>query len=111
MESNGILLVAIINKGYSDLVMEAAKISGARGGTIFNARGTGNKEMGEFFGVPIQPEKEIVLILVENSIKDKCLLNIYKNAGLETRGQGIVFALPVEDMLGLMPLDLKEEEK
>ena len=32
---------------------------------------------------------------------------LYKDAGLETKGQGIVFSLPVEDMMGL---NINEEE-
>lgn len=104
-EKNYDLIVAIINKGFTDLVMEAAKDAGARGGTTFVARGTGNKEMGEFFGIAIQPEKEIVFILVEEEIKDKVLLSIYKGAGLETQGSGIAFSMKVSDVVGLTPLD------
>ena len=107
MENKGELIVAIINKGYSDLVMDAAKKAGAKGGTIFNAYGTGNKEIEQYFGVPIHPEKEMVFIIVDKKIKDDVLLNIYKDAGLETKGQGIVFSLPVEDMMGL---NINEEE-
>ena len=46
-------------------------------------------------------------IIVDKKIKDDVLLNIYKDAGLETKGQGIVFSLPVEDMMGL---NINEEE-
>ena len=107
MENKGELIVAIINKGYSDWVMDAAKKAGAKGGTIFNSHGTGNKEIEQYFGVPIHPEKEMVFIIVDKKIKDNVLLNIYKDAGLETKGQGIVFSLPVEDMMGL---NINEEE-
>lgn len=104
-DKNYDLIVAIINKGFTDLVMEAAKDAGARGGTTFVARGTGNKEMGEFFGIAIQPEKEIVFILVEEEIKDKVMLEIYKGAGLETQGSGIAFSIKVSDVVGLTPLE------
>lgn len=108
-EKNYDLIVAIINKGFTDLVMEAAKDAGAKGGTTFVARGTGNKEMGEFFGIAIQPEKEIVFILVEEEIKDKVLLNIYQDAGLETQGSGIAFSVKVNDVIGLTPLENIEQ--
>ncbi len=110
MENKGELIVAIVNKGYSDLVMAGAIKGGARGGTIFNAHGTGNPEMEKYFGVPIHPEKEMVFIIVDKAIKDQCLLNIYKEAGLESKGQGIAFSLPVEDMVGFTPIE-KEETK
>lgn len=104
------LVIAIINKGYIDLVMEAAKNAGARGGTTFTARGTGNKELGEFFGIAIQPEKEIVFILVEDEIKDKVLLQVYKDAGLDTKGSGIAFSIKVNDVVGLTPIEKQIEE-
>ena len=105
------LVIAIINKGYTDLVMEAAKSAGSRGGTTFTARGTGNKELGDFFGIAIQPEKEIVFILVEDKIKDNVLLQIYKDAGLDTKGSGIAFSIKVNDVIGLTPIEKAENKK
>lgn len=98
-ESNKELIVCIINNGFSDLVMEAAKRSGAKGGTTFHARGTGNLDVEKFFGITISPDKEVVLIVVEKDIKDEVVTAIYKDAGLNTKGQGIVFTLPVDDFV------------
>jgi len=95
------LIFVIINTGYIDLVMAAAKAEGATGGTVLNGRGTGNEAMEKFFGITIQPEKEIVLIIVPKEIKDKVLKAVYRDAGLETRGQGIAFCMPVDDVVGL----------
>ena len=97
--SNKELIVCIINNGFSDLVMEAAKRSGAKGGTTFHARGTGNLDIEKFFGITISPDKEVVLIVVEKDIKDEVVTAIYKDAGLNTKGQGIVFTLPVDDFV------------
>ena len=102
------LIVAIVNKGYTDIVMEAAKNKGAKGGTTFNARGTGNKEVGSFFGIAIEQEKEIVFILVDKAIKDDVLLAIYQDAGLETKGAGIAFSMAVSDVIGLTPIDVEK---
>lgn len=93
------LIVCIINNGFSDLVMGAAKRSGAKGGTTFHARGTGNADIEKFFGITISPEKEVVLIVVDVAIKDDVVSAIYKDAGLDTKGQGIVFTLPVDDFV------------
>lgn len=95
------VIFAIVNNGFTDLVMTAAKAAGARGGTIITARGTGNKSMEKFFGVLITPEKEIVMILVPKKIKDAVLLSINKEAGINTKGQGIAFSLPVSDVVGI----------
>ena len=90
------LIVCIVNAGFSQNVMEAARAAGARGGTIVRGRGSANPEAEEFFNITIQPDKEIVLILVKASIKDTVLKAVYKNFGLPTEGQGIAFSLPVE---------------
>ena len=89
------LVVCIINAGYSETVMAAARAAGARGGTIVRARGSANPEAEEFFNISIQPDKEVVLILVKSDIKDEVLKTVYKNCGLSTEGLGIVFSLPV----------------
>lgn len=95
------VVLCIVNAGYSDVVMDAAREVGARGGTVIHARGTANKEAEQFFHITIQPDKEIVMILVTTDIKDDVLHAIYRNAGLKSEGQGIAFALPVDDVVGL----------
>ena len=95
------LIICIVNAGYSELVMDAAKEEGARGGTVIHAKGTANKEAEQFFKITIQPEKEMVLILVPEDIKDKVLHALYKSAGLKSEGQGIAFSMPVSHVVGL----------
>ena len=89
------LVVCIVNAGYSENVMAAARAAGARGGSIVRGRGSANPESEEFFNITIQPDKEVVLVLVPADIKDAVLQSVYKNAGLSTEGVGIVFSLPV----------------
>ena len=90
------LVVCIVNAGFSQNVVEAARKAGARGGTILRGRGSANPEAEEFFGLTIQPDKELVIILVPASIKDEVLRTIYQESGLTKEGQGIAFTLPVE---------------
>ena len=107
-------IFCIVNSGYSDMVMDAARICGARGGTVINARGTAKAETEKLFNISIHPEKEIVVILVQNKIKDDILHAIYKNVGLASEGQGIAFSVPVDDVAGLSSIDVKnvlKEEK
>ena len=94
--ANHQLIVCIVNAGFSQNVMEAARAAGARGGSIIRGRGSANPEAEEFFNITIQPDKEVVLILVPNDIKDAVMTAVYKNSGLTTDGQGIAFSLPVE---------------
>ena len=90
------VVVCIVNAGFSQNVMESARAAGAKGGTILRARGSANPEAEEFFEITIQPEKEMVLILVPSAIKDDVIQRIYKENGFVTQAQGIVFSLPVE---------------
>ena len=81
--------------------MDAAKEFGARGGTVIRARGTANAEAEKLFQIAIQPEKEIVMILVDSAIKNDILHALYRAVGLKTPGQGIAFSLPVDEVVGL----------
>ena len=95
------MIMCIVNSGFSETVMDAAREFGARGGTVIRGRGTANVEAEKLYGIAIQPDKEIVLILVDTAIKNDILHAVYKAAGLNTPGQGIAFAVPVEDVVGI----------
>ncbi len=95
------MVLCIVDAGFSELVMDAAKEEGARGGTVIHARGTANKEAEQFFHIAIQPDKDIVLILVPADIKDNVLHAIYRNAGLKSEGKGIAFSIAVDEVVGI----------
>ncbi|MBR4496378.1 MAG: P-II family nitrogen regulator [Acholeplasmatales bacterium] len=95
------LIVAIVNQGYGDQVMEVATKNGVKGGTIINARGTSRPDAESKYGIVIHPEKEIVLILVNSKIREKILHVIYQEVGLETPGQGIAFTTHIDEVVGL----------
>ena len=96
------VIFCIVNAGFSDAVMDAAKEFGARGGTVIHARGTANSLAEKKFEIPVSPEKEIVMILVPSEIKDDILRGLYRAVGLKTPGQGIAFSLPVDAAVGLV---------
>lgn len=105
------VIMCIVNAGYTDAVMDAARNFGARGGTVINARGTANPDAEQRFNITVQPEKEIVMILVEREVKDDILHALYKAVGLQTAGQGIAFCMPVEDVVGLTPKAVEKTDK
>ena len=100
-EFNHEVILCIINNGFSDAVMDAAREFGASGGTVINARGTASLEAEKLFNITVQPEKEIVMIVVKKEIRDDVLHALYKKVGLVTPGQGIAFSVPVTDVTGL----------
>ena len=94
-------ILAIVNNGFAEETMEAAKACGARGGTILNARGTISKEAEKTFNITIQPDKEIVMILAKSELIDGILKGLYKAIGSSTKAQGIAFAIPVDEVVGI----------
>ena len=108
------LIICIVNAGFSQIVMEAARAAGAKGGTVLRARGSANPEAEEFFNISIQPDKELLMIVVPKDIKDDVFRSIYQDAGLGKDAQGIVFSLPVNRSTTLKdkaPEKEKDKEK
>ena len=97
------VVFAIVNSGFAEDVMEVAREQGVRGGTILNARGVVRKEAAAFFGITLHADKEILMMVVEKSIRDKVLNAIYKEMGMAKKAKGIAFSLPVSDVAGLAP--------
>ena len=100
--NNHEVIFAIVNSGYAEEVMDVARENGARGGTILNARGVAGEEAAAFFGITLHAEKEILMMVVEKSIRDGILNAIYKQMGMAKKAQGIAFSLPVSDVAGLV---------
>ena len=101
------LVFCVVNAGFSGEVMEAARATGATGGTVLHARGTANPQAEKKFNITVQPDKDAVLLVVSAEVKDAVLKAIYDKTGTDTNGNGIAFSLPVTDAVGLR----KTEEK
>jgi nitrogen regulatory protein PII len=96
MGSPHTLITFIVNKGYADDAMIAARRAGATGGTILNARGTGKEEDIRFFGVQLVPEKEMLMVLVGSGQTGAVLEAVRKIPCLAEPGAGIAFCIDVE---------------
>ena len=95
------LLVVIANPGYTDLIMDAARRANAGGGTVLHAKGTGMKGAEKFLGVSLADEKEMVLLVVKQEIKNAVMSAIMQDAGLESKARSVLFSLPVSGTAGL----------
>ena len=104
------LIMCIVNSGFSETVMSCARECGAKGGTIISGRGTAKDEVESTFNISIHPEKEIVLILAPVDIKEAILHAIYQQVGLNSKGQGIAFSLPVDEVVGISTGAVKSAE-
>ena len=96
------VIFAIVNAGFAEDVMDVAREQGVRGGTILNARGVVREEAAAFFGITLHADKEIVMMVVEKSIRDRVLNAIYREMGMAKKAKGIAFCLPVTDVAGLV---------
>ena len=99
-ESKVVLIIAIVDKGNTDTVMDSARSAGANGGTVVRAKGTG-AELAKFFGVSISEEKEMVYIVARRDNRDSIMKAIMEKAGANTNAHGVVFSLPVDSVVGL----------
>ncbi len=109
MQTNQDLIVAIYEKGYTDLVMDAARDAGAGGGTTIRAKGTGAGAE-KFFGLSLAEEKEILLIVASNAQKKDIMKAIMQKAGIDSKAHSLVFSLPVTDTAGFRFADTVEKE-
>ena len=104
------VVFAIVNSGFAEDVMDIAREQGVRGGTILNARGVVKEDAAAFFGITLHQDKEILMMVVEKSIRDNVLNAIYKQMGMAKKAKGIAFSLPVSDVAGLAPAQVEKAE-
>jgi nitrogen regulatory protein PII len=99
------LIVTIVDRGNAINVVEASKRAGAEGGTIIGGRGSGIHETAKLFGIPIEPEKDIILTLIDTGRTDEVLKAIAEKVGLKEPGKGIAFVLNAEKTVGICHLE------
>ena len=109
MESSHELIVAIYERGYTDMVMDAAREAGAGGGTTINAKGTAAGAQ-KFFGLSLAVEKEMVFIVSSVEKKKDIMKAIMQNAGMDTKAHALVFSLPVSATAGFRFADTVEKD-
>ena len=95
------MIISIVNRGNATEVIEAAEAVGAKGGTIFNGRGSGIHETSKLFNMDIEPEKEIVLILSKKETTDTIVQSIRERLAIDEPGNGIVFIQDVNQVYGI----------
>ena len=97
MNSSYQMINVIVNKGYAEDAMAAARKAGAGGGTTIGARGTAREDDVAFFGMKIVPEKEMLMILVPSEKKDEIVKAITAIPCFAEKGSGIIFCSEAND--------------
>jgi len=105
------LIIAIARKGFSEMVMDAARTAGAGGGTVLHAKGMASHAAATFFGISIAEEKELVLIAARREHKADIMHAIMDKAGSATEARAVVLSLPVDSVAGLRSVMTEEAPK
>ena len=95
------IIYVVVDRGMAEEVVAAARKSGARGGTIINARGAGIHEVQKVFSIEIEPEKEEVFIIVRSDIKDDVVNSIRTHMKIDDPGTGILFVMNLNEVYGI----------
>lgn len=90
------LILISVNRGFTDDVMQTAKMAGATGGTIIKARLAEADVMEAFSNQVLNEEKEIVAILAPDSVRNQILEAVNSQFGLKSDAQGVVLSVPVD---------------
>lgn len=101
MENAYSAIMAIVNQGFSEDVMNAARPMGASGGTVFHSRRIDSEAAMKILGISIQQEREIVLILARKTDKKDIMKAINETCGMKSEAQGVVLSMPVDEIIGL----------
>ena len=95
------LICIIVERGFAEDVIDAAKAAGSRGGTVIHGRGSGIHETSKLFAMEIEPEKEIVIIVSEKTVTDGIVASIRDKMKIDEPGKGVIFVQNVTATYGL----------
>ena len=95
------MIVAIVQRGKADRPIKAALKAGASSAVAFFGRGLGIRERLGLLGLAVQPEKEIVMIVVPETETNVVVRAMVRAGNLDQPGVGFLFVMPVEAMVGL----------
>ncbi len=97
------LIVVMVEDAQTTTILNAAREAGATGATVLDrARGEGMKPTKTFFGLSVEAQRDVILLVVEEHLSRHILENVAEVGEFdETPGTGIAFQLDVEDAVGV----------
>ena len=99
------LVIAVVNEKYSDVAVEAARVAGATGATVFHTRSVDNAKIEGGMGTALPDETDSIFMLTTKEYKLKIMEAIRDSAGLKTEGSAVIFSMPVDDLVGIGRFD------
>ncbi len=98
-------LTVIVNRGMAETVIDSAQKFGVKGGTVINGRGSNSECAAKVFGIEIEPEKEVVIMILPETLVETVVKGIFNELQMELPGNGILFIEPILDVRGLFDSD------
>jgi len=97
------LIITLIEDDKTDAVLDAAREAGATGATVItSARGEGLVPNKTFFGLTLETQRDVILLLVEEHLSRDILEKIARVGEFDVKpGSGIAFQVDVEDAVGV----------
>ncbi|UJF18787.1 P-II family nitrogen regulator [Vibrio sp. SS-MA-C1-2] len=97
------LIIAFVEDHKTDTVLLAARTAGATGATVINhARGEGLIQKKTFFGLTLDVQRDVILLVVEEHLSRAILETINEKGEFDTSsGQGIAIQIDIEDAVGV----------
>ena len=103
------VLYIIVNAGFSEEAVQITRLCGARGATVINARGTGASLQIDK-AIHYEPEKEIIISIVEEEVAIAIMKEIKKTSGTDTPANGICYCMTADHVSFINKIELSEEE-
>lgn len=103
------LITCIVQRGYADDVVTAARGAGAQGATIYYGRGTGVRERLGILGLVVEAEKEIINIVVADDQLDYVFEKMYLAGKLDTPGMGVMYVTRLDKVATYVPEEIRQK--
>lgn len=94
-QKNQLILISV-NQGYTDAVMETAKMAGAMGGTVLRARLADSGIMAQLGEDSVHEEREIITIFAPAGGASQIMEAVNREHGALSEANGMILALPVD---------------
>jgi hypothetical protein len=93
-------IVAVVNRGFAEAVVDVARQSGAKGATIVHGRGTDERQTVtmSIMNIELQPEKEIIFLVMNTPLSDAVATKLVNDERLEREAEISVYVAPANFM-------------
>ena len=102
------MITCIVQPGYADVILKAARESGATAALVHQGRGIGIRERLGLLGIAVDAERDVVNVLVSSDQTEIVANNIFKAGQFDTPAKGFLYITPLDKAATYIPESLKE---